>query len=255
MGKLGRLLRGGAAYLPAAPASLRDQFNPKKQYAQVLDDIFRSGVPIFTDPGLVLEHFFGAVPGDAAILDPLNLPVRADDSGRHWPEFFDSGAMTCCLLVDVCRAVRPSRIVESGVANGASTRALLASLAAAAHGTLTSFDTSATCADAIRGCRGEERWELRVIPDAWAVDAFAAATDDLTDSIDLWYHDSNHHYDWMSREFRIALRCLRPGGFLVSDDVDGNIAFAELAAEQPELRPVAYFDTRKVVGFARKPDR
>jgi hypothetical protein len=42
---------------------------------------------------------------------------------------------------------------------------------------------------------------------------------DKVDSIDLFYHDSDHTYDHMIFEFREAKRKLKFGGLLVGDDV------------------------------------
>lgn len=46
--------------------------------------------------------------------------------------------------------------------------------------------------------------------------------------IDLFVHDSLHTYRNMRFEFEAAWPSLRPGGILISDDVDGNAAFEEL---------------------------
>ena len=47
--------------------------------------------------------------------------------------------------------------------------------------------------------------------------------------IDLFLHDSLHTYDTMRAEFAAAWPALRPGGVLISDDIEGNRAFGELA--------------------------
>jgi predicted O-methyltransferase YrrM len=45
-------------------------------------------------------------------------------------------------------------------------------------------------------------------------------------------HDSEHSYECMRFEFERAWPALRPGGVLVSDDVNSNDAFFEFAAAQ-----------------------
>jgi len=44
----------------------------------------------------------------------------------------------------------------------------------------------------------------------------------------MFVHDSLHTYSHMKWEFETALRSLRPGGVLISDDIEGNRAFEEL---------------------------
>src|SRR5207245_5988852 len=52
---------------------------------------------------------------------------------------------------------------------------------------------------------------------------------DKSGSIDMFFHDSEHTYENMIFEYSTAWRYLKPGGFLVSDDVDWNTAFADFA--------------------------
>jgi predicted O-methyltransferase YrrM len=45
----------------------------------------------------------------------------------------------------------------------------------------------------------------------------------------MFLHDSFHTYRNMQMEFATMWPILRPGGVLVSDDIEGNAAFHELA--------------------------
>ena len=47
--------------------------------------------------------------------------------------------------------------------------------------------------------------------------------------IDFFLHDSLHTYEHMKLEFAAGWAALRPGGLLMSDDVEGNTAFLEHA--------------------------
>jgi len=47
------------------------------------------------------------------------------------------------------------------------------------------------------------------------------------DQIDIFNHDSNHTYEFMTFEFETVLPKLRPGGLLLSDDADWNDAFED----------------------------
>ncbi|UCD80000.1 MAG: class I SAM-dependent methyltransferase [Desulfobacterales bacterium] len=50
-------------------------------------------------------------------------------------------------------------------------------------------------------------------------------------TIDWFIHDSDHSYENMKFEFETAFPSVRPGGLLISDDIDHNRSFDELAAE------------------------
>jgi hypothetical protein len=51
-------------------------------------------------------------------------------------------------------------------------------------------------------------------------------------TIDSFMHDSEHSFDCMWFEFSSAWPALRPGGLLLSDDVNSTDAFHRFAAEQ-----------------------
>jgi hypothetical protein len=54
---------------------------------------------------------------------------------------------------------------------------------------------------------------------------------DEVDSIDLFYHDSDHTYDHMMFEFRQVKRKLKPGGLIVGDDISWNASLWDFADE------------------------
>jgi predicted O-methyltransferase YrrM len=54
---------------------------------------------------------------------------------------------------------------------------------------------------------------------------------DRLDSVDFFYHDSNHTYDHMTFEFREAKRKLAPGGLIVADDIAWNSSLWDFADE------------------------
>ncbi len=45
-------------------------------------------------------------------------------------------------------------------------------------------------------------------------------------------HDSEHSFDCMWFEFNAAWPCLKPGGVLLSDDVNSTEAFARFAVQE-----------------------
>jgi predicted O-methyltransferase YrrM len=143
---------------------------------------------------------------------------------------FHNGTATLgelCYLT--CRYLCPQIAVETGVAYGVTSAYILEALADNGRGTLDSIDLPPLARDA-DGYVGyfipqelRKRWTLhygsarRVLP----VVLNGAGT------IDFFVHDSLHTYSHMKWEFEMALRSLRPGGVLISDDIEGNRAFEE----------------------------
>jgi hypothetical protein len=159
-------------------------------------------------------------------------------------------------LYAVLRKLRPSVAVETGVANGFSTAFSLLALQANGEGRLYSIDLPREVGrDYEPGTfyEGEGRagippgsepgWlippDLRV---RWTL-ILGRSQEELPPllerlgTIDSFMHDSEHSFDCMWFEFNAAWPSLRPGGVLLSDDVNSTEAFPRFAQEQGR-RPV-----------------
>jgi hypothetical protein len=55
---------------------------------------------------------------------------------------------------------------------------------------------------------------------------------DSLETIDVFLHDSDHSYEHMAWEFKTAWPYLRPGGLMLSDDIDTNPAWKEFITQQ-----------------------
>jgi predicted O-methyltransferase YrrM len=133
----------------------------------------------------------------------------------------------CYLL---CRHVRPRRIVETGVAYGVTSTYILQALADNGCGELNSIDLPPLARDA-ESYVGyfvpqelRDRWKLHLGPAKRLLPGVLR----YAGTIDLFVHDSLHTYSHMKWEFETVLRSLRPGGVIISDDIEGNRAFEEI---------------------------
>ena len=154
-------------------------------------------------------------------------------------------------LYAVFRTLRPEVAVETGVANGFSTAFLLQALAANGEGRLHSIDLPREVGRAYEpGTFYEGRGRAGIPPGAepgWLVAEplkerwtliLGRTQDELPPllerlgTIDFFMHDSEHSFDCMWFEFNAAWPRLRPGGVLVSDDVNSTEAFPRFAREQ-----------------------
>jgi hypothetical protein len=125
----------------------------------------------------------------------------------------------------VTRHVRPDKVVETGVARGITSRFILEALTAIGEGHLWSIDLpppgrpdldgliGAAVPDPLRG-----RWSYVKGSSRRRLPALLSSLEE----IDLFIHDSRHSERNLLYELERARAALRPGGFLIADDVDLN---------------------------------
>lgn len=157
------------------------------------------------------------------------------------------------LQYALIRAVRPEVLVETGVANGFSTAYALRALDRNSCGRLYSIDIDhrefvphGEEVGWVVPTRLRERWDLHL---GDARDLLPPLLDELG-RIDVFVHDSLHTYEHMRFEYETACPHLRPGGYLVSDDVLWNDAFPEFATSVPRAEHAVL----RGVGFLRMPE-
>jgi hypothetical protein len=134
----------------------------------------------------------------------------------------------------VTRALRPKVVVETGVCYGVTSAHVLQALDLNKEGHLHSIDLPplGKNADAYVGrlvpSDLRSRWTLhrgtsrRLLPSILK----------QVGRVDLFIHDSLHTYGNMRMEFAAVWPVLAGGGVLISDDVQGNVAFLELSQKR-----------------------
>jgi predicted O-methyltransferase YrrM len=170
------------------------------------------------------------------------------------------------FLYWLVRKLKPKTIVQTGVCNGLSSAFMMLGLVKnGPEGTLhvidlppvfNSKDPNWTIKGKVYGVViPEGKSSGWIVPDAyrerfevWNGDAKALLPKmiDKLDSIDLFYHDSDHTYDHMMFEFREAKRKLRPGGLIVGDDISWNASVWDFADQYG----VPSFNFKGAVGVA-----
>jgi len=143
-------------------------------------------------------------------------------------------AQTCYAIA---RGLRPTLAVETGVCYGVTSSHLLQAMQQNGLGHLHSIDLPplAKHADQYVGAlipnSLRSRWTLH----RGNSQRLLAPLLRQLGTIDFFLHDSLHTHEHMKLEFTAAWAALRPGGLLMSDDIEGNRAFLELAA-RPDVR-------------------
>jgi len=153
---------------------------------------------------------------------PIDAPFRI---------FHNGGPCIASLCYALVRALQPEVVVETGVCYGVTSAYFLKALDVNGHGHLHSIDLPplGKDGDAYVGTfvprELRHRWTLhrgttrRLLPPLVA----------SLGQIDLFLHDSLHTYQNMRSEFLTVWPAMRPGGVLIADDVEGNVAFQQLS--------------------------
>lgn len=139
--------------------------------------------------------------------------------------YWGVGATPGAVLYALCRQLRPGAVVETGVASGFSSAYILCSLEENRHGRLYSIDlpwhehqSGWVIPEYLR-----HRWQLL---EGRSADKMPGLLEKLG-TIDIFFHDSDHSYQNMLREFQTAWAHLRVGGVLLAHNIDYNDAFAD----------------------------
>lgn len=138
----------------------------------------------------------------------------------------------------ICAIKRPEYVVETGVATGVSSAVILKVLSENGSGCLYSVELPpigrkdiSYIGSSIPQCY-KSRWKLKLGPSVIVLPQILKQIG----RFDIFIHDSDHSYWNQKAEYELALRFLKPGGILISDDVR-NDSFLEVA-EKYSLRPI-----------------
>jgi predicted O-methyltransferase YrrM len=165
------------------------------------------------------------------------------------------GAANTDLLYNLCELLRAEAVLETGVAYGWSTLAILLSIRHRDNAYLHSVDlpylgagaddhVGIAVADDLHGM-----WTLHRQSDRKALPKLIK----LGTVFDLIHYDSDKTYIGRIWAYNTLWPALRVGGILVSDDIQDNFAFADFA-ESLKLIPVIIRDPKeeKYAGLLRK---
>ena len=230
-----------------------DRFSPPSDLADVVD---AGDVEAAVTTLLSIPNPLDSSPRLIAIQKHIEALRVEKTDGPFPPEGFHNGTVTLgtlCYLA--CRYLRPRVVVETGVAYGVTSTYILAALEDNHYGELHSIDLPPLALDATANVgyfippELRARWKLNLGP----AKKLLPQVLERMKPIDLFVHDSLHTYSHMKWEFEMALSALRPGGLLISDDIDGNRAFEQMIQCQKIDSKFAIRQSRKnaLCGAAR----
>ncbi len=165
------------------------------------------------------------------------------------------GASNMNLIYTLCEALKATRVVETGVANGWSSLAILLSISERPGAALHSVDLPYLKYQNDRwvGIAVPEHlkagWTLHRMPDR---DGLPRALEALG-SIDFAHYDSDKSPAGRAFAYPLLWQALRPGGLLFSDDINDNFGFRDFC-DRIGQTPIIIRQENKFQGILRKPD-
>ncbi len=187
-------------------------------------------------------------PTDACLIEELKEVSRSNLFRQHF-SYGHAGDFDFFALYLITRAVKPEVVVETGVASGRSSTAILLALEKNNLGKLYSIDLPQHYSSAapetytthegnteLKGFVPEGRAPGWLVPDhlrqRWQLilgDSKVELPKLLShlDKLDIFYHDSDHSYEAMMLEFSTVWPKISTGGFLLSDDIGWNKSWSD----------------------------
>ena len=148
------------------------------------------------------------------------------------------------LMYAMVRFLRPSVVLETGVANGHSSVLILNALRENGCGELHSIDVS----NDVGGLVVDKRqWHLHVLDVSSLKKSFAAIVAQLA-PIDLMVHDSDHSYQWMRFELETVYPRMSPRGMVACDDANICYGMIDFCAAH-RVKPLFLVEKCKVFGI------
>lgn len=184
------------------------------------------------------------------IIRSLRFPAsnQYSEEGAIYPLFYDSNIKTLILLNLLIEEIRPAIVIETGVANGTSTRKILSSFRDLnlVNSKLYSMDVNPKVATPELMSNHQFNFILIDTPIS-----FKEAMNKIG-SVDLFYHDSDHSYKNQMLEYETAWEMLNPvNGILVSDDINWSNAFLDFS-KRVNLSPLLLSGGGKFTGVISK---
>lgn len=162
------------------------------------------------------------------------------------------------LLFHLCEYKQATKVIETGVAYGWSSLAILLSLLKRNNSLLVSTDMpyAKMDGDDYVGCvvpdHLKDHWELIRLPDRQGLPKALA----LSGDIDLCHYDSDKSYEGRRWAYPRLWKALKPGGIFISDDIGDNFAFKDFVEKVDKqaiiIKSYADYNAKKYVGITIK---
>lgn len=238
-------IRGGIAHLVARvfgdprflrPASSIDFRHFGLHPSVTLNELIHSLAPQFTEPEIQSAL-------DKAVIGVDELMDAA--SGKlSFPERWNSGRNLQYLLSALIILLKPSVVVETGSANGASALAICFGLDHNKVGHLWSFDIEQETGQLVPDFLRSRVSFIQVNGDEKIFRKNLLALD-LDSDCSIFLHDADHSYLGQESDYRLAKEMRFK--YILSDDVDTSLAFCDFAGSDGQI----FYDAPKFIGAVK----
>lgn len=189
---------------------------------------------------------------------PMGLPACILEEGLSRANMFEGtmgGPGHKDFIYDVVRLLKPTRVVETGVAYGWSSLAILSGFGDNKTSRLFSVDmpyplrNNEDYVGIVVPERLRRNWVIIDKPD---VTGLPEALEHFHNDIDLCHYDSDKSPEGRAYAYPLLWNSLASGGLFISDDVGDNLAFAEFAESLSEPYIVLHVKGDQYLGAIRK---
>jgi hypothetical protein len=168
---------------------------------------------------------------------------------QFFGSIFDLGPRMSEFLFTAILINRPQKIIETGVAAGASTNTILSALKQNSFGKLFSLDITEQVGELVDE-NLKPLWQLQILPEMGREKAFVKYLRDNSEAT-LFLHDSDHSDSWQIKEFKNVVREIPDIELILIDDIgQALINFITLNFKNYEV--VVFDENRKFSGVIKK---
>jgi Methyltransferase domain len=181
------------------------------------------------------------------------LAAKGLGTGRHtYGWYSDADVELCSAIWCAALHLKPSVVVETGVAHGISSRILLEALTQNDTGHLWSIDLPHPLNHKLHGTTGvavtepyRSRWTYLEGESQRRLPPLVAEVG----KVELFIHDSLHTAKNTLFEMEQAASIMPPGGLMLVDDIRGHDGFATFARRHPEFKTILCSTADRQAGF------
>jgi hypothetical protein len=161
-------------------------------------------------------------------------------------EIYDLGAGLGFVLFDLIETEKPQKVIETGVAAGASSNLILDRLSTNGTGVLISVDITSKVGELVDE-RLKNRWTISVLPKLFKKKAFLRILSSHPDAI-IFLHDSDHSIQWQIFEISSVIKSIPGVKHILVDDV--TLEFENyVLTNLPNWKMVVIDEGRKLSGY------
>jgi len=164
---------------------------------------------------------------------------------------YDLGSETRYLVFTLIRVVKPSRVLETGIAAGASSNTFLTALSLNGFGILESVDITPRVGELV-DVKHSGHWKKTILKASFRKAAFIRLVKSMT-QCKIFVHDSNHSPSWQIFEFETVYKYSPSTEFFIFDDITNKL-LEHVERFYPELKVTILDENRKYAAIFSKPN-